>query len=136
MKVTGSCSCGGVEFELDTANAEFGHCYCRRCRKATGSGRSSVLAAPPNHLKWIKGDEYLRRWDMPTASGFATSFCAQCGSPLPRLTRDGKYAMIPAGSIDSDLDLLPHFHEHLASKANWVELDETDIETYEEGAQI
>ncbi len=131
MKVTGSCLCGEIEFEVVTPLSEFGHCYCKRCQKATGTGRSSVLVASPNQLIWTKGQEKIKRWDMPSALSFTTSFCSVCGSPLPRLTRSSDFAVIPAGSIDSDLPISPSFHEHLASKANWVCIDETHLEMHQ-----
>ena len=131
MKLSGSCLCGAVRFELESNFLAFNHCYCGRCRKATGAGRASVLIAKPKELNWITGKEHLKRWDLPTASSFATSFCGQCGSHLPRLTRNGDYAVIPAGSIDDDLPITPECHEHFASKANWIDLDELDLPIYD-----
>ena len=32
----GSCLCKSVRYEVSTPFARFGHCYCSRCRKATG----------------------------------------------------------------------------------------------------
>ncbi len=131
MSMNGSCLCGEINFELKPPYFAFGHCYCGRCRKATGSGRASVFIAQPENLKWTKGEDKLKRWDLPSASSFATSFCSQCGSHLPRLTRNGEYAVIPAGSIDGDLPIQPECHEHFASKANWIELAEHDLPIYE-----
>ncbi|MFT5196417.1 MAG: hypothetical protein ACI9EW_003416 [Cellvibrionaceae bacterium] len=130
MKLNGSCLCGEIKFELRLPFTAFGHCYCSRCRKATGAGRASVFIAKPENLQWTKGEEKLNRWDLPSASSFATSFCSQCGSHLPRLTRSGEYAVIPAGSIDDDLPIQPECHENFSSKANWVDLDETNLPIY------
>lgn len=131
MKFSGGCLCGEIELEISAPFSEFTHCYCKRCRKATGAGRSSVLIAPSSQLRWIRGASKIKRWDLPTASSFATSFCPECGSPLPRLTRDGEAAVVPAGSLDSDLPLSPECHENFASKANWVCLDETRLTVYD-----
>ena len=130
MKISGSCLCGEIKFELKGSLSDFGHCYCGRCRKATGSGRSSVFVAQREDLTWTKGGERVKRWDLPSASSFATSFCPNCGGHLPRLTRNGEFAVIPAGSIDDDLPINPECHEHFASKANWIVLDETDLPIY------
>ena len=131
MKISGSCLCGEIKFVLKGSLSDFGHCYCGRCRKATGSGRASVFIAKSEDLSWTNGAEKWKRWDMPTTSSFATSFCPQCGSHLPRLTRKGDFAVIPAGSIDNDLPIMPECHEHFASKANWISLDETDLAIYD-----
>jgi hypothetical protein len=135
MKLSGSCLCGAIECEMTAPFNQFTHCYCKLCRKATGSGRSSALIASPSQLRWTKGKDKVKRWDMPTASRFATSFCSECGCPLPRLTRNGGFAVISAGSINSDLSINPECHEHYASKANWVCLDETHLPVYDGGSK-
>ncbi len=135
MKLNGSCLCGEIKFEISAPFDEFSLCYCKRCRKATGTGRSSVLISSPSQLRWTKGEGKIKRWDLPTASSFATSFCSECGCPLPRLTRNGEFAVIPAGSIDSDLPVTPKCHEHYESKANWVCLDETHLPVFDGGSE-
>ena len=135
MKLYGSCLCGEIEYEITTPFSEFTHCYCKRCRKATGTGRSSVLIASPDQLRWTKGENKLKCWDLPTASSFSTSFCSDCGCPLPRLTRNGEFAVIPAGSMDSDLPVHPECHEQYASKANWVCSDDPHLPVHNGGAR-
>lgn len=132
MKLNGSCLCGEIKFELKPPFTAFAHCYCGRCRKATGSGRASVFIAEPENLQWTQGKEKRNRWDLPSASSFATSFCSQCGGHLPRLTRNGKYAVIPAGSIDGDLPFQIECHENFSSRANWIDLDEINLPIYDE----
>ena len=131
MNIKGGCQCGAIEFEVTPPFDEFSYCYCKRCRKATGSGRSAVIATSPEQLVWTRGENKLRRWDLPTAGSFATSFCPECGSPLPRLTRSGNHAIVPAGSIDSDIPVEPVYHEYLGSRANWVCLDDSSLKTFD-----
>lgn len=139
MTVTGSCLCGIITFEITTMPGEttpgtFTHCYCKRCRKASGSGRASVLITSAEHLVWTGNIEKLVRWDLPQACSFATSFCTQCGSPMPRLSRNGVYAVVPAGSLDSDVPMTPVCHEHWTSRANWVLLDERHLPIHKHNA--
>lgn len=42
----GSCLCKSVRYEVSTPFMRFGHCYCSRCRKATGGVRSTNIAVP------------------------------------------------------------------------------------------
>ena len=42
----GSCLCRSVRYEVSTPFTRFGHCYCSRCRKATGGVRSTNIAVP------------------------------------------------------------------------------------------
>lgn len=57
-------------------------------------------------------------------SGYRTSFCNQCGSPLPKIQPNGKLYWIPAGLIDggeqADLDIALHIY--VDSKAPWDDL--------------
>ncbi len=129
-KIVGGCLCGQITFEIAPPFEQFGHCYCSRCRKSSGSGRSSVFLVSPQNLNWTKGGEKVRRWDLPAADSFATSFCVECGCQLPRLTRDKSIAVIPAGSLSEPLPVLPGHHEHWGAKANWVVLDETELPIY------
>ncbi|OED44658.1 hypothetical protein AB833_01220 [Chromatiales bacterium (ex Bugula neritina AB1)] len=133
MNLHGSCLCGEIEFEVKTP-IYFNHCYCGRCRKASGSGRASVLVTRPEHLRWTKGEALLKRWDLPSASSFATSFCSQCGCAQPRLTRAGDFAVIPAGSLDDALPIKPECHEHFASRAEWIVLDESNLAIHDHDA--
>ncbi|MCZ6856125.1 MAG: GFA family protein [Gammaproteobacteria bacterium] len=120
-ELQGSCLCGAVAFRVVPPFDYFGHCHCSRCRKKTGTARATALKVDAAQLKWTKGQERVRRWDMPEARSFATSVCAICGANLPHLTRSGREAIIPAGSLDSDIPMSPTTNEHWESRANWVE---------------
>ncbi len=117
----GSCLCGAVAFRVDPPFDYFGHCYCSRCRKKTGTARATALKVGAKQFGWTKGNDHVRRWDMPEARSFATSVCATCGSNLPHLTRSGREAIVPAGSLDSEIPMSPTSHDLWESRANWVE---------------
>jgi len=70
-------------------------------------------------FRWLRGEELVVRYDLPTARSFATSFCQRCGSPLPHLTRSGREAIVPAGTFDDDVRVKPQRHLHWASRADW-----------------
>lgn len=120
MVLRGSCLCGAVGFSVSPPFALFSYCYCTRCRKATGADRAAVLIVKPDQLQWAQGSVAAKRWDLPSASSFATAFCPTCGCAQPRLTRDGKWAVVPAGALDDAPPIEPECHEHWASRARWV----------------
>jgi hypothetical protein len=95
------------------------HCHCSRCRKGTGTGHATNLAATPDRLQWLSGEHAISRYDLPTAKSFGKWFCSQCGSPLPRLTRSGQLVIIPAGSLDSEPSIRPTDHIHWNSHVSW-----------------
>ena len=128
MTAKGSCLCGDVAFEVDTPFERFVHCHCSRCRKATGTAHASNAVVKAEALRWLHGEELVTRYDLPTARSFATAFCRRCGAPLPHLTRSGREAIIPAGSLDDLLDQRPEKHVHWSSRASWYTLA-TDLPT-------
>ena len=80
----GSCLCGAVMYEVGGEPQRFYHCHCSRCRKATGTGHASNLFLQPGELKWLRGEEQIRTFKVPEAERFTNTFCATCGSRLPR----------------------------------------------------
>jgi len=97
----------------------FVHCHCSRCRKATGSAHATNLIAEPANLEWIAGRDQTQRFDLPSAKSFATTVCRTCGSPVPRLSRDGQRSVIPAGSLDSVPSIQPTARIFWESRTPW-----------------
>ena len=123
-KLHGGCLCGAVTFEVDPPFLKMVHCHCSRCRKGTGTGHSTNLLAPYGQVRWLTGEEAIARYELPTAKRFGKWFCSRCGSPLPRLTRDGKATVIPAGSLDDLPPIAPSDRIYWASRAPWSCVDE------------
>ena len=129
---SGSCLCGSVQYEIVGEPTRFYHCHCRRCRKATGTGHATnIILLNPTSARWIKGEALLGRYKVPEAERFSTSFCTQCGSPLPRFTPDLSLAVIPAGSLDSELTVSPQARIFWDSRAGWS-CANADIPTFSE----
>ena len=47
------------------------------------------------------------------------SFCKDCGSAVPSLQMGGSLLATPAGSLDSELDVIPNGHIFYSNKAGW-----------------
>lgn len=118
-KLTGSCLCGGVTYEVRPPFLRFAHCHCSRCRKATGSGHATNLYVDPARFEWTSGRESIVRYDLPSARSFATTFCRHCGSPLPHHTRSGREVVVPAGSLDQVPDQVPQARIFWESRVPW-----------------
>jgi hypothetical protein len=66
-RLSGSCLCGSVRYQISGKAVRFYHCHCRRCRKATGTGHASnLLVTPLASLTWLAGEELLRRYEDET----------------------------------------------------------------------
>ena len=72
----GSCLCKSVRYEVTPPFMRFGHCYCSRCRKATGGVRSTNIAVPIAQFRWTQGESLIKRFDLPEAKSFARQFAA------------------------------------------------------------
>ncbi len=115
----GSCLCGAVKYEASGEAKRFLHCHCSRCRKATGTGHASNLFLQPGTLRWLAGEEQVRSFKLPEAKRFTNSFCATCGSRLPRQAAGTDIVLIPAGSLDDEPPIAPQARIFTGSRANW-----------------
>lgn len=115
----GSCLCGAVKYEVTGEPKRFYHCHCSRCRKATGTGHASNLFLQPGVLKWLSGEQEIRAFKVPEAKRFTNTFCATCGSRLPRQPNDTDIVMIPAGSLDDEAPIKPQARIFSGSRAIW-----------------
>lgn len=118
-KVTGSCLCGRVSYQINGPLRLFQYCHCSRCRKLTGSAFGANLLVPPERFQWLDGEELVGRFELQGARHFATSFCRNCGSSLPWLTQSGRAVVVPAGTLDGDPDVRPIQNVFFASRAAW-----------------
>ncbi|WP_346896724.1 GFA family protein [Clostridium sp. UBA7503] len=118
MIYTGSCLCGEVTFEIEGDFENFYLCHCERCRKDTGSAHAANLFSSTAKLRWLSGKEKSKTFNF-RSEGHIKSFCTNCGSALPNIQMDGELLVVPAGSIDSNINIKPQGHIYYANKANW-----------------
>lgn len=130
-KVTGSCLCGKVSYEISGNLGIFQYCHCSRCRKFTGSAHAANLLVFPEQFKWLFGEELVGRFEPKETKHFATSFCKCCGSSLPWLGKSKKAVVIPAGTLDADPEIKPFQNIFWGSKAEWYK-EANELVKYEE----
>jgi hypothetical protein len=105
----------------------FGHCYCSRCRKATGGVRATNIAVPIGQFRWIQGEELVKRYDLPEAKSFARQICGNCNCPVPHASRDRERVIVPAGTLDDVPPGKPAAHGQWSSRVPWVEINESAL---------
>ena len=115
---SGSCLCGQVRYEFEGEFERFFLCHCEYCRKDTGSAHAANLFASAGQLKWLAGRGNVTQFNLPSTR-HARSFCSICGSALPHQSSDGGLLAVPAGSLDSRIDLRPDAHIFVSSRACW-----------------
>ena len=127
----GSCLCGSIRYEITGNPRVFNHCYCSRCRKASGTGHASNIILKLEKSEWLDGESLLGSYKVPDAERFATAFCTRCGSQMPRVREDAGFAVIPAGTLDSETPIQPTDRIMWGSKTDWA-CDDRDIPTWNE----
>ena len=119
----GSCLCGAIAFEA-TGQIEFRNCHCSRCRKAHGAAFASNLYVRPQDFRWLRGEDHLASYRLPTARRFGNAFCRVCGSPMPRFVAERDFFVVPAGALDDDPGTRPAYHIFIDSRAPWFEIND------------
>jgi hypothetical protein len=128
--ISGSCLCAAVAFEADDL-IEFRNCHCSRCRKVHGADYASNLYVRPADFRWIRGQDKLINYRLPSAQRFGNTFCGICGSPMPRAVPQRDFIVIPAGALDHHPRVRASYHIFVASKAPWHEITD-DLPQYAE----
>ncbi|NMC99404.1 MAG: GFA family protein [Bacteroidales bacterium] len=118
MKYFGSCLCGNVQYEIDGDFDSFYLCHCKSCRKDTGSAHAANLFSSTALLTWLKGEDNVKKY-YHNNTGHIKAFCPNCSSALPNIQMDGKLLVVPAGSLDTDIEISPNGHIYLSEKAVW-----------------
>lgn len=119
-QASGGCLCGAVSFRVDGGFDAFFLCHCSRCRKDTGSAHGANLFASKATLTWVKGEASVRSFILP-GTRHARSFCAICGSALPMTQMDGALLVVPAGSLDTPVEVAPTARICVSDRAVWTE---------------
>ena len=129
MKVSGSCLCGGVRFEVTAPFRRANHCHCSRCRKHSGTFGETQGRVPRSGFRLLAGEELIRVFRPD--GGAAKAFCSVCGSSLfggdwP----DGDEVSIRLGALDGDPGIRPQYHSFVESKAPWDDLPDDGLPRY------
>ena len=96
IAIKGSCLCGSVKIDAQSASPDIGVCHCSMCRKWTGG---PLLAIDCNTQVQFEGDESIASYS--SSEWAERGFCTNCGSHLfYRLKQNGQYIM-PVGLFDT-----------------------------------
>ena len=123
MKATGGCLCGAVRYEIEGEPIFAGHCHCRDCQKATGTGHVSVVGLPVSAVK-ITGDTKAYAVTGDSGMPFTRHFCPSCGSLIY-----GEPAVMPgvinvtAGTLDDTSLYQPQAVIYTKDRPAWDRID-------------
>ncbi|OHB33183.1 MAG: hypothetical protein A2882_13085 [Phenylobacterium sp. RIFCSPHIGHO2_01_FULL_70_10] len=117
--LSGSCTCGGVAYEVDGTIEGIAHCHCETCRKTHGAAFSSIAAAPRDRFRWTRGEDLLRAYE--TSPGKLRRFCSRCGSQLVAERVGQPNLMLRLGCLDPPVTAERQWHIWRSDGASWYD---------------
>jgi len=121
-KIAGSCLCDAIRYEVDGAPLLMVNCHCSRCRRGRSAAHASNVFVSLGQVRFTRGREHMKVFDLPGAERFGVNFCEICGSGVPRDSPKIGRTNIPGGSLDTDPGIRPGYHIFVGSKAPWYDI--------------
>ena len=120
---TGSCLCGGIQYEITGDLAPVQICHCQQCRKAQGSALVTNIPVTTEQFAITQGEDLLTSYE--SSPGKERIFCSRCGSPIiSRLESLPGVVRIRAGTLDGQPPLELMDHAYVGSRAHWWPIDD------------
>ncbi|HEY4203913.1 MAG TPA: GFA family protein [Xanthobacteraceae bacterium] len=129
--LNGKCYCGDVHYTVLDQFIYAANCHCSDCRRTTGSAFKPFAGIEREKLTVTKGHDKLKIFG--GADGNNTH-CANCGSLLYSVVRDGAYVHVAMGTLMDDPAIRPTHHIFVGSKAPWFTITD-DLPQYQEHAK-
>lgn len=116
----GGCLCGALRYEASGEPTSQGYCFCRDCRKASGSGFVAFLMFPAHAVRFA--GETTRSIAIPLRGGEAVrNRCALCGSLVfGGIVGQVSEHSIYGGSLDEPSLFQPTIAIFTRDKPDWV----------------
>jgi hypothetical protein len=121
MKLEGSCFCGAIKFETNTAASRVTHCHCIHCRRISGAPFLTYAEFKYADFTFTSGTpaQYNTRPEV------TRQFCSHCGTQLTY--RDSEYPHlihVTIGSFDQSERLIPQDHIWSDRMLPWLQMDD------------
>jgi hypothetical protein len=124
--VEGGCQCRAVRYRITASPLGVYNCHCRDCQRSSGGTHTMSMFMKREHVELIGGE--LVAFDKPADSGRVVRMlgCAHCGTKVwnEPLSFTAMLVVRP-GTLDDMSWAVPVGNIWTASKAPWVEIDET-----------
>lgn len=122
----GSCLCGAVQYQLNSAPEAMMHCHCSICRKIHGTPFATYVQT--SGVTWLAGEDKVKSYQ--SSDNFHRCFCGDCGSVLPETIDGADFTFVPAGALEGEINVRPTKHIFATSKAGWYQIHD-DLPQYE-----
>ena len=132
-KITGSCLCGEISYEISQSVGDIAHCHCIKCRKAHGAAFSSVAKIEDQNFLLRDESQFLKSYQ--SSPGKTRYFCSCCGSQIYAKRDNTDFIILRLGTLNDESMAGSQYQETkhiwLAEKACWYEVH-SEIEEEQE----
>ncbi len=121
----GSCFCGAVQYQLETAPMFVHCCHCRDCQKQAGSAFAINALIETDRITLLPGSIEPEPIEMKTDSGRPHDIyrCPHCKSAVwSDYGRRRILSFVRVATLDTPSALTPDVHIYTRSKVAWVVL--------------
>ena len=120
----GGCLCGAVRYQ-GTEEKGGGHCYCRDCRRSSGTSHCSHMIVPEPAFH-VSGELGFYESKADSGNTISRGFCPTCGSAVYS-TNSGMPGLIfvRASSLDDPEVFRPGVVVYTSRAASWSTIDPT-----------
>jgi len=126
----GGCICGAVRYEAGGLPSVQGYCFCRDCRKASGSGFIPFLSFPASSVRF-EGETKHCIAKAARGGNAVRNRCVNCGSLVfGGIVGGDSEHTIYGGSLDEPSLFKPAIAIFVRDKPDWV-LIPTGLELFE-----
>jgi hypothetical protein len=121
--LTGGCECGAIRYECSAVPIMAGHCHCRSCQQASGTGHASHLMVPKAAIT-INGAATVYERGADSGNTVRRGFCPRCGSPVwGESSGFPDVVVLRAGSLDDPERFRPGAVVYAANAPGWDHMD-------------
>jgi hypothetical protein len=118
-KITGSCLCGQVKYEISGSPMFSAHCCCNSCKKASGADHITAAFFTADQVK-MEGQ--VSTYSMVADSGNTSNrhFCPNCGSRMysTNSAREGVMGL-QVGTMDNPKGIKPRAVVYARDRNEW-----------------
>lgn len=121
MKISGSCLCQAIKYEIAGPLLSLGHCHCKMCQRFHGTAYATYGMVARTNFSMLSGVDKLR--SVQSSVEVSRTFCGECGSPISyENTALPENIWLTAGTFDDEPGCQAQYHIFVASKADWLEI--------------
>ena len=123
LNLTGGCLCEAIRYACNAAALGGGHCYCRDCRRSSGTANCSHLAVPRAGFA-VTGQPTSYERAADSGNVISRAFCGRCGSALySTSSASPDVVFLRASSLDDPDQFVPGMIVYASRAPSWARLD-------------